>query len=139
MNGADNVRLLREAFSALARGDNENFLACVSNDVQLEHPLPRELWHYGGKRHGKPEMAEYLAGLGETYDIERFEPTEFIAQRDTVAIVGIQRYRIKATGRKVEDDWVMIFTMNDGKASRVRVFFDTAQVVADLQRNGRGL
>ena len=138
MRGVDNVQILREAFSALARGDIQNFLACVSNDVQLEHPLPREVWRYGGKRHGKPEIAEYLAGLDETYDIERFEPTEFIAQNDTVVVVGIQRYRIKATGRKVEDDWVMIFTMKDGKASRVRVFFDTAQVVADLQGSGGG-
>ena len=137
MSEVDNVRMLREAFSALARDDIKGFLACLSDNVELEHPLPREVWPYGGRRHGKKEMAEYLAGLAETYEIDCFEPQEFIAQGDDVAVVGVQRYSIKATGRRIEDDWVIIFTIKDGKVTRERVFFDTAQVVADLPRSDR--
>jgi len=74
MSEADNVRILREAFSALARGDISNFLAYMSDDIELEHLLPREVWPYGGRRRGKTEIAEYLAGLAETYEIDRFEP-----------------------------------------------------------------
>jgi ketosteroid isomerase-like protein len=60
MSEADNVRILREAFSALARGDISNFLAYMSDDIELEHLLPREVWPYGGSGAAKQKARNTL-------------------------------------------------------------------------------
>jgi ketosteroid isomerase-like protein len=50
-----------------------------------------------------------------------------------VAVVGFERWRIKTTGRMIDNTWVMIFTVKNGKVTRIRVFEDTAKIVAALR------
>ncbi len=55
-----------------------------------------------------------------------FQPDEFVVGSDSVAVLGHERCRVKATGRIVEAKWVQIFTLRNGKISRYREYSDTA-------------
>jgi hypothetical protein len=68
--------------------------------------------------------------LAETVAFERFEPREFIAQRDRVAVLGHYKGTALSTGRSVESDWVMVFTRRDGKVVQFREYADSAAINA---------
>src|SRR5215208_6972795 len=44
-----------------------------------------------GTRHGHEGVAEYFSLLDENLELEQFEPREFVAQGDTVVVVGFER------------------------------------------------
>ncbi len=69
--------------------------------------------------------------LGDNLEFERFEPREFVAQGDTVVVLGYERSLVKPTGRAFENEWAHVYTLGDGKIAKGRFFEDTAaQVVA---------
>ena len=59
---------------------------------------------------------------------QSFEPREFIAQGDKVAVLGHYVGRAKPTGRSFETDWVMIFTLRNGLVTRFIEFADSAGI-----------
>ena len=61
---------------------------------------------------------------------ERLEPLEFTAQGDRVTVEGKNRGTVKSTGRAYEHDWVMVFTLREGKIKRLLHYYDTADIVA---------
>jgi ketosteroid isomerase-like protein len=63
--------------------------------------------------------------LDEHMEYERFEPLEFLADGDTVIEIVFAAGRARATGRSFQSEVVRIWTFRDGKAVRVRSFYDT--------------
>lgn len=55
---------------------------------------------------------------------------EFTAQGNRVVVEGRNRGTARTTGRTYEHDWVLIFTLDDGKVVRFRHYYDTADVSA---------
>jgi hypothetical protein len=51
---------------------------------------------------------------------------EFIASGDSVTVIGYCEATITTTGRDVASDWVMTFTITDGKITQFREFTDSA-------------
>ncbi len=50
--------------------------------------------------------------------------------------LGRLRGRAKASGRDFEVEFVHVWTMTDGVASRLRAYFDTAPIMAALDQAG---
>jgi len=123
------VRLVQEIYAAFGRGDIPGVLSRLSEDVEWDVTGPRET-SYAGTRHGKSQVVEFFTVLGQTVEVQQFEPCEFIAQADAVAVVGRERLRVKATGRIVVNEWVMIFTLRNGLIVKFREYDDTEAVAA---------
>ena len=66
-------------------------------------------------------------------EFEQFAPREFIAQGDIVVVLVFVRVRSKATGRTVDNDYVHVYTVRDGKIIRFCVYEDTAPIIAALR------
>ena len=77
-----------------------------------------------------------LCLLDEHLEFEQFEPREFVAQGDTVVVVGFERSLSKATGHTIETEWAHVYTLRDGKIAKGRFFEDTAAYVAAFHRRG---
>ena len=73
--------------------------------------------------------------FGEMQEAEEFEPREFIAQGDKVVALGHYRWRIKATGRSYESDWVHVFGISDGKVLDFQEYLDTSAWAAAYRTN----
>ena len=58
-------------------------------------------------------------------DILDFQPREFVADGDRVLVIGWERAKVKATNRTFELDWVMAFTVRNGKVVSFREYTDT--------------
>ena len=63
-------------------------------------------------------------------DFTQFEPREFVAQGDAVVAIGHYRSVTKPSGKTFDADFVMVFTLKDGKVVRFREFTDSAAVNA---------
>lgn len=59
-----------------------------------------------------------------------FEPREFVADGDRVLVIGWERGKVKATNRMFQADWVMAFTVRDGKVAKFHEYSDT-QAIAE--------
>jgi ketosteroid isomerase-like protein len=106
-------------------------MAELDEQIQWVTPGPAEL-ATSGRRSGHQQVGEFFNALNETFDIQRFEPREFITHGDRVIVLGSETTGVRATGKVIELDWVHVFTVRNGKVVAFQDFFDTAAVVAAM-------
>jgi ketosteroid isomerase-like protein len=85
-----------------------------------------------GKRTGRQAVGEFFGVLNEVFEVQRFQPKEFMAQGDRVIVLGDETSSVRATGKVLDMDWVHVFTVRGGTIVAFQEFFDTAAVVAAL-------
>jgi uncharacterized protein len=133
MQEADNTRVIQDAYAAFGRGDVPAILNLLDDSVTWK-PVTGAASYVptAGDRHGKASVGEFFAILAKNVQFERFEPREFVAERDKVVALG--SYKGKAPdGRFFESDWVMVFTLRNGKVADFQEFCDSAAVNAAYQ------
>jgi uncharacterized protein len=127
----ENVRTVRRLYACFfGQGDIPGALRLLTDDVEWWVAGPGEILPWAGTRRGREQMGRFLAAFPETLEIQAFEPGEFVAKGETVVVLGWERARVKPTGRLCETEWVMVFTLRDGKIARFRQYHDTAAWVA---------
>lgn len=127
----DNLDVVRRGYDAFGRGDINALLELFDEQIHWVTPGPPEL-ATSGQRTGRQAVAEFFASVNKVFDIQRFEPREFIAQGDHIVVLGDETAGVRATGKMLELDWVHVFTMRNGKVVAFQEFFDTAAVVAAM-------
>ena len=132
MNEQGNTELIQQAYAAYGRGELDQVLACMEEQVEWELPdvpgLP-----FTGKRRGCEQVAEFFRLLGEMQTVREYTPKEFIAQGDKVVVLGHGAWTVKDTGMDFESDWVHVFTIRDGRIAAFREFLDTNIAVEAFQ------
>ena len=123
MSIKENVRIVKDFFAAMGRGDKQGLLALAAENI--EWLIPGEDWPLAGTHRGHAGLENLLQKANETVETPYPEPPEFIAQGDRVLVVGFATGRIKATNRKFEDHWVFDITVQNGKLTNVREYVDT--------------
>jgi hypothetical protein len=129
MTEQENVQQVQEVYAAFARGDVPAILDQLTDDAVFYDPGAPEVPHAGRYR-GREEVGSYFARIAETMEIEEFAPTEFLAQADRVVVLGSLRARVKDTGRSYDNEWVMVWTLRDGKVAGYQIYEDTARELA---------
>jgi uncharacterized protein len=124
MSTDGNVALVKKIYELFAKGDIKTLLAQFSGDIRWHTPGYPNV-PYAGDFFGREHVAKFFDGLGKTAEMERFEPQDFIAQGDRVVVLGHYSGRGKKTGRPFSTDWVMVFTVKNGKAVQFHEYFDT--------------
>ena len=132
MSERTNADVVQRGYEAFGRGDIPALLEFVADDVEWIQQGPSAI-PFSGTRHGHEGVAEYFSLLDENLEFEQFEPREFVAQDDTVVVVGVERSLSRATGRTIEQEWVHVNTLRDGKIAKFRAFEDTGAYVAALE------
>jgi uncharacterized protein len=131
MTAEQNTAIVKDAFAAFAGRDIPALLNLVSDDID---------WHAvigasaavptSGRRVGREAVGRFFNDLAGGIDFKRFEPREFIAERDKVVALGYYEGSSLATGRNMSSEWVMVFTLRDGKIVQFREFADVAAINA---------
>jgi uncharacterized protein len=119
----ENVQLVKDGFAAFARGDIQGLLALFAEDI--EWVIPGAGLPLAGTYRGHAGVASFFQKLNDDSEILAFEPREFVAEGDRVLVVGWERARVKATNRMYQSDWVMAFTVQNGKVTKFHEYGDT--------------
>ena len=135
MSDSTNVDVIRRFYGAFGRGDIPAALDLLADDVEWIFRAP-SVFPFAGTRRGREGVAEFFSLVGETLEFQQFEPREFVAQGDTVVVVGFERSVSKATGHTIEQEWAHVYTLRDGKIAKGRFFEDTAAYVDAFHRRG---
>ena len=130
MSEQTNTDVVRQVYEAFDRGDIPAMLGMLTDDVEFTMQGPPVI-PWAGTHREREGVTEFFSLLGENLEFERFEPREFVAQGDTVVVLGDDRSLVKSTGRAFEEEWAHVYTLRDGKIAKGRFIEDTAaQVVA---------
>jgi uncharacterized protein len=122
------TEVIERLYAAMQARDIEGVLGWLSENVLIVVPGPPGLGA-AGAWHGHTGARECLRRLGEGQVTERLERLEQIAEGSTVVSRLHAAAVVRATGRRFETDIVHMFTVTDGKVSRLLDFFDTAALV----------
>ena len=134
MSAEQNTRIVQEAYAAFGRGDIPALLNLVSDDVDwwavvgASAAVPTS-----GQRAGRAAVEKFFNDLAGGIQFKQFEPREFIAERDKVVALGYYEGQSIRTGRPWSSEWVMIFTVKDGKIVHFREFADVAALNAAFE------
>src|ERR1051326_703938 len=126
----ENTQMVKSIYEAFGRGDIPAILNSLADNIEWivggrEDGIP-----YAGTYQGRDNVGQFFTVLAENVEYSVFEPREFIAQGDRVAVLGHYQGQIKSSGNSVETEWAMSWTIADGKATHFRAYDDTSAVVA---------
>jgi len=130
-----NVQTVKDFFAAIGRGDREDLLALVAEDI--EWIIPGEDWPLAGTRRGHAGLANLLETASKTMETST-EPREYVAQGDRVLVVGVATGKIKATNKPFKDDWAFAITVRNGKVTKIREYIDTQALARASQMDSSG-
>jgi hypothetical protein len=128
MGTLENVQVVKEGYAAFGRGDVPGLLALMAEDV--EWIIPGAGLPLAGTYRGPEGVANFFQKLSAEAEILDFQPREFVADGDRVLVVGWQRFKVKATNRTAETDWIMAFTVRNGKVANFREYNDTKAIAS---------
>lgn len=87
---------------------------------------------WAGRRRGREQVADYFRQLAATSHFHPMQDVVFTAAGDRVVAEGRNHNTARATRRPYEHEWVMIFTIRDGKIARFRHYYDPADITHAL-------
>lgn len=129
MNEDINVRSVKDAYLAFQDRNIPALLRCLTDDVRWFEVGPQDLIPTAGTRKGREQVEEFFATLEASEDVQSFRPQHFVAQGDTVVVLGELESRVRSTGKLINSPWVHVFTLRAGKISEFRSFYDSAAAV----------
>jgi ketosteroid isomerase-like protein len=125
----DNITTVQEIYAAFGRGDVPAILERLAPDVVFDPDFDGTA-PWLTRREGRDEVAGFFADLG-ALEIHSFEPRNFMAAGDQVAVTIALGATVKATGEALPADEMHLWTFGpDGRASEMRHYVDTAKHAA---------
>jgi uncharacterized protein len=124
------VKSLRRLYSALSRWDIEELLSDVAHDIEWSAP---DTVPWGGTRHGHDGVRSFARIFQDHVEGPWADPDDFLDAGDRLVVQGRIRGRARATGREFEVPFVHVWTLTDGVASRVRIYYDSAPIMVALR------
>ena len=128
---ASNLEQARGVYAAFAAGDIPAVLAVFAPDIEWTEA---EGGPYGGVFHGPEGVLENVfMKLGGEWDGYAAIPSEFVADGDTVVVLGEYSGTYRATGKHFRAPFAHAWRFKDGKAVRFQQYTDTAVHQRPLQ------
>ena len=133
MTQDQNIETLKRCYAAwhdTRGGSVDAWLEIVSDDFQLRSMAGgRPGVEFTAPRDSRDELAKYLAGLTEAWEMEYYRIDRYIADEAMVVALGATAWVNKATGKRVETLKADFWTFNNGKAISFLEFYDSCALV----------
>ena len=122
-----NKELAESAYASFATGDVPAVLALM--DPKVEWNEAEGFPIYSGPVIGPDAvLQDVFMRLGEIGDEFAVVPSQYVADGDTVAVLGSYTWKHKTTGAPAEVKMVHVWTIRDGKLAVFQQHVDTVKV-----------
>ena len=111
----------------------DSLFTLLDEKVEWEALGPTHLFPWAGTHRGHEGVRRWFELLNGAMAYERFELLELYADGDTVIEVIAAAGNARATGADFASEVVRVWTFRDGKAIRVRSYYDTHSYAAALR------
>ena len=125
----DNLTAVQEIYAAFGRGDVPAILDRLAPDVVFDPDFDGTA-PWLTRREGRAGVAEFFADL-DALEIRGFEPRNFMAAGDQVAVTIRILATVKASGEALPENEMHLWTLGrDGLVTEMRHYVDTAKHAA---------
>ena len=125
MSAEQNIAAAKAGYAAFQRGDIPGILAQLDENIEWVTTATAGM-PASGTKHGHAGVLEFFQAVKDCWDFEAFEPREFIASGDLLAVEGYYRAKARKTGIVAEAPWVMVWRFRNGKCTHFQEYTDTA-------------
>jgi uncharacterized protein len=132
MNQEANVCIVQELYAAFGRGDIAAVLAGLDPAITWVNPGPADFPYFGTHRGPEAVTRNIFAFLGEHLDIHQLTPTDLLAKDDRVVVLLHMEATARKTGRRIVQEVVHAWTLNQGRTVHFHDYQDNAQIIAAL-------
>lgn len=126
MHEHKNVDVVKDVYRAFHENNFYVFLDCLDENVKWFAIGPPHQIPTAGTRYGVEQVEQYFSLLSESGELQRLKPVEFISDDDKVVVIGEQEYEVSKTGSIIRSPWAHVFTVQRGRITEFRAFYDTA-------------
>jgi uncharacterized protein len=142
----ENVEVLRSVYDAFNRGDIDELLAGFDPGIEIEETqdlgyaalllrvLGPRFVILSGRYRGLDEVRKLFESVWEIADWFTVEPGEFTELDGHVVVPLHMSARARETGIEGQADTAHLWTMNDGKATRLEVYANSTDALAAARR-----
>lgn len=127
-----NLEVVKEVYRLFAAGRRDDLTGLVSDDFEWHYVGPAEI-PWAGRYRGPAGVSAFFERVGAALELEEFEVQEFIAAGDRVVAVGVSSGRLRATRGRYRSPWVNVFTVREGRITRLLDLYDTAAITRAAQ------
>jgi ketosteroid isomerase-like protein len=124
----EKVAIVRRIYAALAAGDWDAAIELAGSDVEL---VAAEQSPLAGTYRGHEGVREFFRRVFEIWDEREFRrrPEELKVVGDNVVATVRVHARFKGSGIELDERWADLWTVREGKVTRVEVFTDPAHAL----------
>jgi len=123
------IDTVRAFYDALASGNAPGALGLMADDIEWN-----TMWHYKVAGRGPQAVAEgVLMPMMAEWSHFSLNPTELIAQGNTVVSLGNFTGLHGTSGKKATAGYAHVWTVSDGRISRFRQYIDTLAIAEARQ------
>lgn len=120
----DNRKVIDAMMAAWKRRDVEGFIATLADDIEYHwHPTKRPAV-------GKDKMRKFLANYEAGFDQQEWTVRHTAEAGDVLFVEGHEVLVDRSSGARMDNPFVQVFEFRDGLITRMRDYYDTAQVHA---------
>jgi ketosteroid isomerase-like protein len=120
----DVTDIVRSFYTKLKEGDFAGALGLMAPDIEW-----LTMWRYKVEGRGPARVAEgVFKPLMAEWSSFALEPSDFIADGDTVVSLGHFNAVHGATGKRTEAGYAHVWTVRNGRIARFRQYIDTLSI-----------
>jgi uncharacterized protein len=119
------LEITKQGYAAFGRRDIPALLKLVADEVDWQEAVPASL-PYAGLRRNPAQVGEFFAAVDQAEDVTVFEVREFIEADEYVTVLGYLEATARDTKQRFQSEWVHVLTVQHGKITRWRGFYNTA-------------
>ena len=122
------VESMRRSYEALnqALASGEDLLPLMDD---LDPEIVIEMGVLEGTFHGREGFTRFLEGQVALFEDLRCDPKEFIDAGDQIVVPMCLRGRTRSTGLPLEYHAIHVWTLRDGRATRLRLYENEAKAL----------
>jgi len=119
-------------FKALGEGDVPRAMALLADDVRWTYHGPTDVIPWAGTFTGPEGVGAFFGKFGAVADPIEMTTHSIVEAGGLVYARGIERSKVKATGKEYGVEWVHVIAAADGRITTFDEYLDSATVAAAL-------
>jgi uncharacterized protein len=135
MQEQQNIDLIKRVYAAFGKGDIDTIINSLADQLVWRFDAPATI-PYAGEYKTPGEVKEgFFARLASTQKDYALKTDEFVAQDNSVIMVGSYGATVNDTGKRFELALVHVWAVENGKITRFVNFTDTAGVAQAYRKD----
>ena len=135
-NESANKEILKTAYAKwhdTRGGSVDHWLSLMADEIDFRSLADGEGGlNFTKQVESRADMDRYFSGLSEGMEMVNYKVSQYVAEGETVVVVGSTSWRVKATGKVFDTPKVDVVRFEDGRIVAFFEYYDTAKILAAM-------